>query len=91
MFDAECDEIEYRVTMNQEGDDISVGFQSVPPQLTDINSCQVEAGPIQPNNPKIERPKFGPRLDTDSADFNFKDELDWLTLQMNIGKEANFM
>ena len=72
LFDAECDEIEYRVTMNWEGDDISVGFQPVPLQLADINSWQVEAGPIQPNNPEIERPKFCPRPDTDSADFNFK-------------------
>ena len=91
LFNAECDEIEYRVTMNQEGDNISVGFQPVPSQLTDINSCQVEAEPIQPNNPKIERPNFGPRPDTDSADFNSKDELDQLPFQLNIGKEANFM
>ena len=90
LFDAECNEIEYRVTMNWEGDNISVGFQPIPPQLIDTNSHQVEAGPIQPNSPEIERPEFGPRPDTDSADFNFKDELDWLPFQLNIGKEANF-
>ena len=76
--------------MNQKGNNFSVGFQPVPPQLIDINSCQKKAGPIQPNNPKIARPKFGPRLDTNSADFNFKDELDWLPFQLNIRKEANF-
>ena len=51
----------------------------------------MEARPIQPNSPKIERMEFGPRLDTDSAEFNFKDELDWLPFQLNIRKEANFM
>ena len=87
LFDADCNEIEYWVTMNQEGGNISVGFHPVPPQLADINSCQVEAGPIQPNSPKIERPEFGPRPDTNSADFNFKDELDWIPFQLNIGKD----
>ena len=76
--------------MNGEGDNILVGFQPVPPQLIDINSCQVEAGPIQPNKPKIERPKFGHRPDTDSADFNFQYELDQLPFQLKTGKEANF-
>ena len=87
----ECNEIDYRATLNWEGDNISVGFQPVPPQLTDINSCHVEAGPIQPDGPEIERPEFGPRLDTDSAKFNLKNELDWLPSQLSIRKEAHFM
>ena len=91
LFDAECDEIENRVNMNQEGNNISVGFQPVPSQLIDTNSCQVEAGPIQPDSPKIEKPEFGPRLDTNSTNFNFKYELDWLPFQLNTRKEAKFM
>ena len=55
--------------MNLEGNNISVGLQSFPPQLIDTDSCQVEAGPIQPDNHKIEKPKFGPRLDTNSTNF----------------------
>ena len=51
----------------------------------------METGPIQPNSPEIERLEFGPGPDTDSAEFNFKGELDWLPFQLNIGKEANFM
>ena len=78
LFDMECDEIEYRANMNQEGNNISVGFQPVPPQLIDTKSCEVEAGPIQPDIPTIEKPEIGPRLDTNSADFDFKIELDWL-------------
>ena len=91
FFDTECNEIYYRATLNQEGDNITVGFQPVPPQLIDTNSCQVEAAPIQSNSPEIEKPEFGPRPDTNSAEFNFKSELEWLPFQLNTGKEAKFM
>ena len=77
--------------MNWDGDNISVGFQPVPLQLINTNSCQVEAGPIQPDSPKIERPVFGPRPDTSSAEFNFEKELECLPFQLNTGKEAKFM
>ena len=90
LFEVECDEMEYRANMNQDGDNISVGFQPVTPQLINTNSCQVEEGPIQPDSPKIERPEFGPRPDTNSAEFNFEKELDQLPFQLNIGKEAKF-
>ena len=82
--------MEYRANMNWDGDNILVGFQPVPPQLINTNSCQVEAGPIQLYSPKIERPVFGPRPDTSSAEFNFEKELDYLPFQINIGKEAKF-
>ena len=77
--------------MKWDGDNIVVGFQPVPPQLINTNSCQVEAGPIQPDSPKFERPVFGPRMDTNSAEFNFEKELDWLPFQLDIRKEAKFM
>ena len=64
LFNVECDEIKYRANMNQDGDNILVGFQPVPPQLINNNSCQVEAGPIQLDSPEIERPVFCPRPDT---------------------------
>ena len=71
LFDAECDEIEYMATMDQEGDNIANWFQPAPPQLIDTNTCHVEVGPIQPTNPEIEKPEFGPRPDTISTYFNF--------------------
>ena len=77
--------------MNQDGDNILVGFQPVPPQLINTNSCQVEVGPIQLDSPEIERPEFGPRPDANSTEFNFGKELDQLPFQLNIGKEAKFM
>ena len=88
--DMECDEIEYRANINWEGNNKSVGFKPVPLQLIDTNSCQVKAGPIQPDVPKMEKPEFGPRPDTNSSDFDFKNELDWLSFQLNIRKEAKF-
>ena len=91
LFNAECNEMEYRANMNQDGDNILVGFQPVCPQLINTNSCHVEAGSIQLDSPKIEGPEFGPRLDINSAEFNFEKELDWLPFQLNIGKEAKFM
>ena len=91
LFDAECDEIEYIANMNQDGDNILMGFQPFPPQLINTNSCQVEAGPIQPDSPEIEKSEFSPGLDTKSVEFNFEKELDRLPLQLNIGKEAKFM
>ena len=30
LYDAECDQIEYRATMDQEGENIEIGFQPVP-------------------------------------------------------------
>ena len=77
--------------MDWEGENIKIRFQPVPLQLIDINSCQVEAGPIQPTSPKIEKPEFDPRLDTSSANFYFKTEIDWLPFQLNIGNGANLM
>ena len=89
LLDPECNEVEYRVTMDWEGETISVGFQPVPPQLIDTNSCQVEAGPIQPANPKVERPEFGPRHDINSAEFSFKDEIDWLSFPTGHQKRSH--
>ena len=85
----ECNEIEYRATMDLEHENITVRFQPVPPQLIDTNSSQAEAGPIQPSSPEIEKPTFGNRPDTNLANFNFKNEIDCLPFQLNIGKEAN--
>ena len=43
LSNAKCDEIEYRTNMDWDGDNLLVGFQPVPPQLINTNSCQVEA------------------------------------------------
>ena len=76
--------------MNLDGDNILVGFQPVSPQLINTNSCQVEAELVKPDSPEIEKPEFGPRPDTNSAEFNFEKELDCLPFQLNIRKEVKF-
>ena len=56
--------------------------------LIDINSCQVEAGSVQPTSPKIEKPEFA--LDWTLVPHIFiLNQIDWLPFQLNIGKEAN--
>ena len=75
--------------MDWEGENIKIGFQPVSLQLIDNNSCQVEAGPVQPSSPEIERPEFDLRPDITSANFYFTPEIDWLPFQLIIGKEAN--
>ena len=75
--------------MDWEGEDITTGFQPVPQQLIDTKSCQVEAGPVQPTSPEIVKHEFGPRSDTNLANFDFETEIDWLPFQLNIRKEAN--
>ena len=59
LYDAECNQIEYRATM-----DTKNGFQPVLPQLIDINRYHVESGPVQSTSPNIIRPEFGPRPNT---------------------------
>ena len=91
LFNAECNEIKYRANTSWDDNNILVGFQPVPPQLINTSSCQVEAGPIQLDSSKIERPEFGPRPDTNSAEFDFEKELDHLPFQLNIRREAKLM
>ena len=91
LFNAKCNEIEYRANMSQDDNNILVGVQPVFPQLINTSSCQVEAGPIQLDSPKMERPEFGPRPNINSAEFDFEKEPDRLPFQLNIGKEANLM
>ena len=54
LYDADKEEVKHRSTMDQEGDEIKIGFQPVPSISVNINTNQGEAGPIQPTNPNIE-------------------------------------
>ena len=42
--------------------------------------------PISEDSANQEQPKFGPRPDTSSTDFDFKSELDRLPFTINIGE-----
>ena len=74
--------------MDQERNNIRIEFQPVPPNLVNINNHQVEVGPIQPTNPEIEHPKFGPRWDAGSLEFDFHTKVEWRPLKLNLEKEA---
>ena len=89
LYDAECDQIEYMATMNQEEENIKIEFHPVPFQIIDINNYQVDARPIQTTSSKIERAEFGLGPDAGSTSFDFKSEIDQLPFQLNIGKEAS--
>ena len=89
LYNAEFNQLEYRAMMDQEVENFKIGFQPVSPQLIDVNSCQVETGPVQPTSPEIKRTEFGPTPDTDSRGFDFKSKIVWLPFQLNIWKEAN--
>ena len=91
LYNAECKGIEYRAAMDWEDENITIRFQPVTMQLIDTNSCQVEAGTVQSTSPKIEKPEFDPRLDTNSTNFDFKTEIDWLPFQLNTREEANLI
>ena len=87
LYDAECDKIEYRATMDWEGKEIKINFQPVLPLLIKNNSCQVVAGSIQSTSQKTERPEFGHRPDTGSTSFYFKSQICCLPFQLNTGKK----
>ena len=40
-------------------------------------------------SPDIEWPKFGPRLDMGSAEFDFNTEIEWLPFKLNIRKDTD--
>ena len=79
----ECDQIDYRTTMDWEGDNIKIGFHNIPPNFVHINNHQVETGPIQPTSPETECQEFGPKPDTDSTEFDFKIEVEWLPFKLS--------
>ena len=88
LYDAECNQIENRATMDWGGDDITIGFQPVPHNLFDICNNQVVAGPIYSMIPEIVQPKFCPRMDTGSTEFDFHTKIEWLSFRLNDGKDA---
>ena len=79
LFNAECNEMEFRANLSWDDNNILVGFQPVPPQLINTSSCQVEAGPIQLDSPEMERPEFSPRPNTNSKEFDFEKKTRLLT------------
>ena len=64
-------------------------FHHIPPKSININITEVETEPIQPSNPDVEWPEFGPRLDPNSADFDFQKELN-ITIQTKYREGSQY-
>ena len=82
----QVEEIEHRVNMEREGDNIQVSFSPEAPDSIRVRSEQVET--VIPNTDpptSNEKPSFGPRPDVESENFDFKAEMDHLLFKLNMG------
>ena len=76
LFDVECHQVEHRPVMERKGNDISILFQSVAPNVIGAQLEQQEAllSNIPPPS-SDENLTFGHRLETHSTDFIFNAEI----------------
>ena len=89
LYTAECHLVEHRADMEIKGDDVNISFLPVVPNTIRVQSEQVEVtstGISPPNS--CERPVFGPRPDTQAADFDFEAEKQCLSFKLNLGEEV---
>ena len=89
LYDAEYHPIEHQADIEVEGDVVNISFLPVVPDTIRVQVEQVEATPTDISTPSPnEKPIFGPRPDTQSADFNFEAEVKCLPFKLNLGEEA---
>ena len=86
---AEYHPVEHRTDMEIKGDDVNISFLPVVPNTIKVQSEQVEttSTDISPLD-SCERPVFGPKPDTQAADFDFEAEIQHLPFKLNLGEEA---
>ena len=69
--------------------DVNISFLPVVPDTIRVQVEQVEATPTDISTPNCnEKPIFGPRPDTQSAEFDFEAEVKHLPFKLNLGEEA---
>ena len=89
LYTAEYHPVEHQADMEVKGDVAKVSFLPVVPNTIRIQVEQVESTSTDTSTPDSnERPVFGPRPDTQSADFNFEAEVKCLPFKLNLGDEA---
>ena len=79
---------DYGVELHQEGDNIEVAFQPLPPAdiMATVKAVHNEPGPVPSKEASKEpHPTFGPRPDTKVADFGFQKEVKDLPFKLNLG------
>ena len=75
--------------MEVKGDDVNISFLPVVPDTIRVQVEQVESTPTDISTPDSnEKPVFGPRPDTQAADFDFEAEVKHLPFKLNLGEEA---
>ena len=90
LYTAEYHPIEHRVDMEVEGGVAKVSFLPVVPDTIRVQVEQVKTSSDDTSTPDPqEKPVFGPRPDTQSADFDFEAEVKRLPFKLNLGDEAN--
>ena len=89
LYTAEYHPVEHRADMEIKGDDVSISFLPVVPNTIRVQLEQVEAALTDASPPNSSKqPVFGPRPDTQAADFDFEAEVQHLSFKLNLGKEA---
>ena len=89
LYTAEYHPDEHWADMEVKGDAVNVSFLPVVPNTIRVQVEQVESTSTGTSTPNTnERPVFGPRPDTQSADFNFEAEVKHLPFKLNLGDEA---
>ena len=89
LYTVEYHPVEHRADIEVEGDVANVSFLPVVPDTIRVQVGQVESTSTDTSTPNPEeKPVFGPRPDTQSADFDFEAEVKCLPFKLNLGDEA---
>ena len=86
LYTAEYHPVEQRADMEIKGDDVNISSLPVVPNTIMVQLGQVESIPTDISPPySNENPVFGPRPDTQAADFDSEAEVQHLPFQIKFG------
>ena len=89
LYTAEYHPLEHWADTGVEGDVANVSFLPVVPDTIRVQVGQVESTSADTSTPNPqEKTVFGPRPDTQAADFDFEAEVKCLPFKLNLGDEA---
>ena len=88
LYTAEYHPVEHRVDIEVEGDVANVSFLPVVPDTIRVQVGQVESSADTSTPNPQEKPVFGPRPDTQAADYDFEAEFKCLPFKLNLGDKA---
>ena len=85
----QIDKRDHRANMERKGDNINISFSPVTPNTIKAQSEQVEVTPPNITPPtSSDKPSFGPRPNTNAADFDFQAGISCLPFKLNMGTDA---